>query len=212
MHVDAQCLRGVWSGPEELAAVSGDGLKRGRRMFCRAKIWMNSAMACAVLSAATGCSHSADRAPDQSGGRAAAGSVTGSQGPAAQSPAAQSTAIPGTDPAIQRWFLNNGAAKVAFNNALLRAERGVAAAKTAECQPLATSARVLVNVLPKLKGLSPAGQKLAAALEAPVATFGVAASQCLAGDFVAAKATLDVGVTQLADAQATVDEILDGDK
>src|SRR4051794_38481117 len=44
------------------------------------------------------------------------------------SPAAQGSphAIPGTDAVIQRWFLDNGARKVRFNDALLQTERAVA--------------------------------------------------------------------------------------
>ncbi|MDQ1720633.1 MAG: hypothetical protein QOI26_367 [Pseudonocardiales bacterium] len=127
-------------------------------------------------------------------------------------PAAQHTSVPGTDPAIQRWFLGNGARKVAFNDALLRAERGVASANAPECRPLEVAARALSVVLPKLAALSAAGQKLATAIQPPIATFGTAAQACLAKDFPAAKTSLDLGVVQQADAQTTVDEILDGDK
>jgi hypothetical protein len=125
-------------------------------------------------------------------------------------PAAQATPIPGTDPAIQRWFLSSGAVKVAFNNALLRAERGVASGSAADCQPLDTAVRALSAALPKLGALSPAGQKLAAAIQPPVSTFRAAATACLAKDFAAAKTSLDTGVRQQAEAQGTVDEILDG--
>lgn len=201
-------------------------------MFWRASIWMNSAVLCTLMTASVGCSN--PHGPAQNGRlSAASGLVAAPQSTAAVSPegtvspantaapeslaartamAPRTTAIPGTDPAIQRWYLDNGGAKIAFNNALLRAERGVAATKSAECRPLAAGTRVLLNVLPKLKGLSVAGQKLAAAIEIPISTFSVAASQCVAGDFSTAKATFDLGVSQQADAQSTTDEILDGDK
>jgi hypothetical protein len=126
-------------------------------------------------------------------------------------PAAQATSIPGTDPAIQRWFLSSGAIKVAFNDALLRAERGVASSNAAECRPLDAAARALSVVLPKLAALSQAGQKLAAAIQPPITTFGTAAQACLAKNFPGAQTSLEAGIVQQADAQATVDEILDGD-
>lgn len=85
-------------------------------------------------------------------------------------PAAQATPVPGPDPGIQRWFLSNDAAKIAFNEALLRAERGVASGTAAECQPLNLAARALSGVLPTLAGLSAAGQKLAAAIQPAVTT------------------------------------------
>jgi hypothetical protein len=178
-------------------------------MFRNMKIRMKLTLVCTVVVASAGCSHTAGSTQAaQLPVTRAAGLVAGPQSASAES----ATPIPGTDPAIQRWFLANGGAKVAFNNALLRAHDGVAAGKPGECQPLGATARVLLNVLPGLKGLSVAGQKLAAAFEIPVATFSIAASQCQAGDFAAAKATLDLGVKQQADAQAAVDEILDGDR
>jgi hypothetical protein len=121
------------------------------------------------------------------------------------------TPIPGTDPAIQSWFLANGAAKVAFNDALLRAERGVASGTASECKPLSAATQTLSKALPKLAAFSPAGQKLAAAIQPALTAFGTAATACLAKDFVAAKTSLDVGIVQQADGQTTVDEILDGD-
>lgn len=187
-------------------------------MYWRVNIWIKSFVICTAMISAAGCGGAAELSrADQSPASTAipglvaavpSSSIANTRAP--QAP--QSTAIPGTDPAIQRWFLNNGAAKVASNDALLRAERGTAAGKAAECQPLVASSRVLLNVLPKLKGLSVAGQKLAAAMQTPVATFGLAGSQCVAGDFSAAKATLDLGVSQQREAQSSIDEILDGDK
>lgn len=197
-------------------------------MVCTVNNCKISAVLCVLMIALTGCSHpsgpaSVDQPPGRSSARSAAAMPPGStispldagrlENPAGRTDAAaDAAAIPGTDPAIQRWFLNNGTAKIAFNNALLRAEHGTAAGKSAECQPLVASSRALLNVLPKLKSLSVAGQKLAAAIEVPVSTFGIAASQCVAGDFSKAKSTLDLGIGQQADAQSTVDEILDGDK
>lgn len=178
-------------------------------MFWKTKNWIKSTLVCIIAITVPGCSHPA-------GSPEAADSLATPAVPAlvaaAQSGSAPSTSIPGTDPAIQRWFLDNGGAKVAFNNALLRAERGVAAGRSTECRPLAATARVLLNVLPRLEGLSVAGHKLGAAYQIPVATFSVAASQCQAGDFPAAKAALDLGVSQQAEAQTEVDEILDGDR
>jgi hypothetical protein len=149
-----------------------------------------------IVGGSAGCASAADLSPPSALG------IT---------PAAQATAIPGTDPAIQRWFLANGDIKVAFNAALLRAERGVAAGIASECNPLQVAARALSGALPKLAALSPAGQKLAAAIQPAMTTFGTAAQACLAKDFDAAQVALDAGIVQQADAQASVDEILDGD-
>jgi hypothetical protein len=123
----------------------------------------------------------------------------------------QAGAIPGTDPAIQRWFLDNGAAKVAFNDALLRAERGVVSRSTSECMPLDSAISRLDKVLPKLAALSAAGQKLAAAIQPVLTTFDSATTACLTKNFPVAQTALDAGVARQADAQAEVDEILDGD-
>lgn len=119
--------------------------------------------------------------------------------------------VPGTDPAIQRWLLNNDAAKIKFNNALLQAQRGVATGKAAECKPLDTAARALLAAIPALHRLSLAGQKLAATIQAPMTTFASAAAACLTEDFAAAHTALDAGVVQQADAQEAIDEILEGE-
>ncbi|MEO7260280.1 MAG: hypothetical protein ABI047_03325 [Jatrophihabitantaceae bacterium] len=103
------------------------------------------------------------------------------------------TAIPGTDPAIQRWFLSNSAAKITFNDSLLRAERGVASGNAPECQPLNAATQALTKALPKLAGLSPAGNKLAAAIQPMMTTFATAAAACLAKNFPAAQTALDAG-------------------
>lgn len=154
-----------------------------------------------LVSAASGCANpSAPAGADPSPVLTVAAAAGGSAGP-----------IPATDPAIQRWFLDNDAAKVAFNDALLRAERGVAGRTASECKPLGSAIARLDKVLPKLAALSPAGGQLAAAIQPAVTTFGSAATACLAKDFPAAQLALDAGVAQQAEAQAVVDEILDGD-
>lgn len=107
--------------------------------------------------------------------------------------------------------MSNGAAKIAFNDALLRAERGVVSGTASECQPLSVATQALSKALPKLAGLSLAGGKLAAAIEPVMTTFANAAAACLAKNFPAAQTTLDAGVVQQADAQETIDEILDGE-
>lgn len=149
-----------------------------------------------LIAGVTGCAGATGGLPAQVPGTAAGASA----GP-----------IPGTDPAIQRWFLDNDAAKVAFDDALLRAERGVASRTASECKPLASAIARLDKVLPKLAALSPAGQRLAAAIQPAVTTFDSAATACQARNFPAAQLALDSGVVQQADAQAAVDEILDGD-
>ncbi len=120
-------------------------------------------------------------------------------------------AIPATDPAIQRWFLDNGAEKDRFNDALLRAQQAVAGKNPTGCRSLDAGTRGLASALPALERLSPAGQKLASTMRVPLTSFASAAASCLAGDFAAARAALDTGVAQQADAQHEVDEILEGE-
>lgn len=168
-----------------------------------------AALLVALLSA--GCSSAASSNPSH----AVAVAPSSPAGPAspAQGGAAAPTAppIPGTDAAIQRWFLANDAAKVRANDALLRAQRGVATGDAAQCQPLDAAARALLAALPSLRHLSPAGHALATTIQSPVTTFATAASACLAKDFAAARTALDAGVVQQADAQEVVDEILEGE-
>jgi hypothetical protein len=164
--------------------------------------WLTAAPTCSVgawllVAAVTGCAPATEPAAAHPTPAVAPGGSAG--------------AIPGTDPAIQRWFLDSGAAKIAVNDALLRAERGVAEGTAAECKPLSSALQKLSGALPKLAAVSPAGQRLAAAIQPPLATFDTAATACLAKNFAAARTALDAGVVQQADAQATVDEILDGD-
>jgi hypothetical protein len=149
-------------------------------------------------------------APGNSAVQAGPSEVSSPGGGAPGQGAARS--IPGTDAAIQRWFLDNGAVKVRFNDALLQAQRAVASADAAGCRPLDAGTRALAAALPALGRLSPAGQKLTAAMQPPLTTFAAAATACLANDFAAAQAALDSGVVQQAEAQESVDEILDGDE
>lgn len=155
-----------------------------------------------VLGGLSGCAGAAQE--EVAGGRVPASAGAGAAGGSA-------SPVPGTDPAIQRWFLANGPAKVAFNDALLRAERGVARNTASQCKTLSAAVRLLNNALPRLSALSPAGQKLATAIQPALTTFDTAATACLGKNFPAAQTALDAGVVQQADAQAEVDEILDGD-
>ncbi|MDQ1739041.1 MAG: hypothetical protein QOE53_693 [Pseudonocardiales bacterium] len=170
--------------------------------------WSKAAPACTVgvlllMGATSGCASSVQ--PPVASDRSSAPVVVVTAGTPAGRP------VPGTDPAIQRWFLDNGAAKVAFNDALLRAERGVASGTASECKPLSIATQILNKALPKLTTLSAAGQKLVAAIQPALTTFGAAATACLAKDFATARTSLDAGIVQQADGQAMVDEILDGD-
>lgn len=168
--------------------------------------WSTARTACSIgvlvlMGAVSGCANPA--APPAAGDPVAAQVIAAAR--------ASASPIPGTDPAIQRWFLDSGAAKVAFNDALLRAERGVVAHTASQCTSLSIAIQGLDKVLPRLAALSAAGQKLAAVIQPTLTTFGSAATACLARNFSAAQLALDAGVVQQADAQATVDEILDGD-
>jgi hypothetical protein len=170
--------------------------------------WSKAELACTLgvlllMGATSGCASSVQ--PPVASDRSSAPVVVVTAGGPSPSP------IPGTDPVIQRWFLDNGAAKIAFNDALLRAERGVASGTASECKPLRDAVQTLGKGLSKLAAVSAAGQKLAAAIQPALTTFDSAATACLAKNFPGAQTALDVGVAQQADAQATVDEILDGD-
>jgi hypothetical protein len=165
---------------------------------------MSQLIALATIAVATGCTNPSSSATTEESQVAAVATPAASVAPRA-------TPIPGTDAAIQRWFLDNDAAKVRFNDALLRARRGVAAGSAAECKPLDTAARALLAALPALQRLSPAGQQLAATIQLPVTTFAAAATACLVKDFAAAQVALDAGVVQQAEAQETIDEILEGE-
>lgn len=133
-------------------------------------------------------------------------------GPAAD-PVAAASSMPGADPAIQRWFLSIDKAKIAFDDALLRAERAVAASTSGGCSALDSTVKQIVAALPRMRALSsPAGAKIAAAVQPVMTTMGQAAASCLTGDFAAAQKSLNVGIGQQATAQASIDAILDGDQ
>jgi hypothetical protein len=122
--------------------------------------------------------------------------------------------IPGDDPAIQHWFLAIDTAKTAFDNALFKAERGISGSSSAACKPLVQTVRTIVGALPRLRSVpSPAGAKIADAVGPLMTTMGQVADLCTSGKFSAAQALLTAtGIPQQAEAQALVDEILDGDK
>lgn len=160
-----------------------------------------------LIAVLTGCATATPSAEGPSNTTANAPTL-GTQGLFA---AAADDPIPATDPAIQQWFLDNDGAKVDFNNALLGAEQAVARKDATGCQPLQATTATLVAALPALEQISLAGQKLASAMQTPLTTFAGAATTCLASDFAGAQIALDLGVSQQADAQESVDEILDGE-
>jgi hypothetical protein len=126
--------------------------------------------------------------------------------------AAATQPIPATEPALQRWFLRVDKVKIAFNNGLFQAERGVAKQVPSDCKSLDTTVRNIVAALPDLTNVSPAGAKIAAAVNPVMTTMGAAAKDCLASNWAAATADLNAGIPQQANAQALIDAILDGDK
>ena len=74
------------------------------------------------------------------------------------SPAATPSRIPGADPSIQHWFLRVANAQIAFDNALFRAEQGIAKHVAWMCRPLQHKAQPLLSALPSLRNNpSPAG-------------------------------------------------------
>jgi len=122
------------------------------------------------------------------------------------------SSVPGTDPSIQRWFLRIDTAKIAFNNALFRAERGVADHVSSDCQSLDTTVPRIVAQLPELTNASVAGAKIAAAISPVMDTMAALAKDCLAGSWTAAMNDMNTGIPQQANSQALIDAILDGDR
>jgi hypothetical protein len=120
--------------------------------------------------------------------------------------------LPGNDPGIQKWFRQIDAVKIAFDAALFSAEKGIAAGRAADCQSLARQSTALLNLLPTLQRLpTPGAADLAGALQPMLTTMSELARVCAAGDFAAARSMLGTAVSQQAEAQGRVDEILDGD-
>jgi len=121
--------------------------------------------------------------------------------------------IPGANPAIQRWFLSIDKAKAAFNNALFKAQQGIKASSSPACGPLDQTAKVIVAALPKLRSVpSPAGAKIADAVQPLMDTMAQVAALCRSGDFAGAQALLSTtGIPQQAATQQRIDEILDGE-
>ena len=82
-----------------------------------------AAIFCSTLFAAlTSCTSARSRPSSET--------VAASSDPAASPTAGTPSRIPGDDPSIQRWFLKVGQAQVAFDNALYRAEQGIAKHRT----------------------------------------------------------------------------------
>jgi hypothetical protein len=128
--------------------------------------------------------------------------------------AAAASTMPGADPAIQKWFLSVEKQKIAFNQALFQAQRGIKANSAAACQPLRRAASALQAELARLRSVSsPAGAKIADAIAPLMVTMTSIADVCIKGDFPAAQKLMDsTGVPQQAETQALIDEILDGGK
>ena len=143
-------------------------------------------------------------------------------------PAAAAPPMPGTDPAMQRWFLNVDKARIAFNNVLLKAEADVAAGAgaaagragaaagatgTANCAALVAATGAITKLLPLLRKIAAGGAAVADAYAPSLDAFGAAGSACVKGDFAGAQAILgDTSSGAIAEygvAQEQVDEILD---
>lgn len=148
------------------------------------------------------------------GGLALALPTTASGGPAPTASAAPA-AVPGTDPGIQRWFKTNEKLRITFNDQLLKAEQEIAAQSgTANCSALADTTAKVVTVLTALQNLPRGGGQIAAAYLPPMQKFSAVAVACRGGDYATAASLLGTtasgAVAEWADAQAVVDEILDG--
>ena len=122
--------------------------------------------------------------------------------------------MPGTDPAMQRWFLAVDKARIAFNNVLLRAEADIAGgSSTANCSALVGATALITKVLPVLRKIPAGGAAVADAYGPSLDQFAAAGRACLQRDFAGAKTILgDTSGGAIAEygvAQEQVDEILD---
>ena len=103
-------------------------------------------------------------------------------------------AMPGTDPAMQRWFLDVDKARIAFNNVLLRGAPRAAAgiggatgAGTANCSALVAATGVITKVLPALRKITAGGEAVADAYGPSLDAFAAAGSACVKRDFAGAQ-------------------------
>ena len=122
--------------------------------------------------------------------------------------------MPGTDPAMQRWFLAVDKARIAFNNVLLRAEADIAGGSgTANCSALVGATALITKVLPVLRKIPAGGAAIADVYGPSLDSFAAAGQACVKRDFAGAKQILgDTTTGAIAGygvAQEEVDEILD---
>jgi hypothetical protein len=141
--------------------------------------------------------------------------------------------MPGTDPAMQRWFLAVDKARIAFNNVLLRAEADIAGgagaaagrsgtaagqaaagqAGTANCSALVAATALITKVLPALRKIPAGGAAVADAYGPSLDAFSAAGQACVKQDFAGAKQilgdTTQGAIAAYGLAQEEVDEILD---
>jgi hypothetical protein len=133
---------------------------------------------------------------------------------AAAAPVAAAPTMPGVNPAIQKWLLDNGKKKIDFDQALFQAEKGITAKSPADCQPLNKTAHTLGAALSGLSHVpDPAGSKIASLYASLMTKMESVATACVNGDFAGAQTQLDTtAIPQQADTQASVDDILDEGK
>ena len=122
--------------------------------------------------------------------------------------------MPGTDPAMQRWFLALDKARIAFNNVLFRAEGDIAAGTgTANCSALVSATTLIIKVLPALRKIPAGGAAIADVYGPSLDQFAAVGAACVKRDFAGAKQILgDTSTGAIAGygvAQEEVDEILD---
>ncbi|MDT7726023.1 MAG: hypothetical protein QOI21_2599 [Actinomycetota bacterium] len=125
----------------------------------------------------------------------------------AQSPPAPTPpASPGTDHRVQKWFKDREALQIELNNALFVVQQltGPSRDATSACTRLD---RVTQRLLQNPRSPHP---PLDAPVDAGITQFSQAAQACLRGDFPTMRQRNNDGVTQRANAQDAIDEILDG--
>jgi hypothetical protein len=117
---------------------------------------------------------------------------------------------PGLQAPVQSWFKAREGDVVELNNALVplvQQQKPDAAAVRNACTRLARVTRAL-----SARGAVPGQPKVDAAAQAGMAQFAQAATACLAGDVAGAQRLVREGLAARADAQETLDELLEGER
>jgi hypothetical protein len=124
-----------------------------------------------------------------------------------QNPPPPPAVLVGTNPSVQAWFKAHEPERIAVNDALQAAYaqlgQGAAPGPGNGCQQLLDAANAMLATVPAPKAA------LTPLVVAGVGQFKAGAQQCLAGNAVAARRTLQAAAQVRADADLQIDEILE---